>query len=81
MVTTNDILNFAFTHNVFTRKELIANLKSENQIGSPGTFSEQRNRLLKSGQIIRLERGVCKLPNDVRTDFSVVCDYHSSFNI
>jgi hypothetical protein len=73
MVTTNDILNFAFTHRVFTRKELIANLKSENQIGSQGTFSEQLNRLLKSGQLIRFERGVYKLPDDARKDFSVVC--------
>ena len=73
MVTTNDILNFAFTHKVFTRKELIANLKSEDQIGSPGTFSEQLNRLLKSGQLLRIERGVYKLPDDARKDFSVVC--------
>jgi len=73
MITTNDILNFAFTHKVFTRKELIVNLKSENQIGSPGTFSEQLNRLLKSGQLIRIERGVYKLPDDAKKDFSVVC--------
>jgi hypothetical protein len=73
MVTTNDILNFAFTHKVFTRKELITNLKSENQIGSSGIFSEQLNRLLKSGQIIRIERGVYKLPDDAKKDFSVVC--------
>lgn len=46
MVTTNDILNFAFAHKVFTCKELIANLKSEDQIGSPGTLSEQLNHLL-----------------------------------
>lgn len=73
MVTTNDILNFAFTHKVFTRKELIANFKSDDQIGSPGTFSEQLNRLLKSGQLVRIERGVYKLPDDARKDFSVVC--------
>jgi hypothetical protein len=73
MVTTNDILNFAFTHKVFTRRELITNLKSENQIGSPGTLSEQLNRLLKSGQLIRIERGVYKLPDDARKDFSVIC--------
>lgn len=73
MVTTNDILNFALTHKVFTRKELIANLKSEDQVGSPGTFSEQLNRLLKSGQLIRIERGVYKLPDDARKNFSVVC--------
>ena len=73
MVTTNDILNFAFTNKVFTRKELIANLKSEHQIGSPGTLSEQLNRLLKSGQLVRIERGIYKLPDDARKDFSVVC--------
>ena len=73
MITTNDILNFAFTHKVFTRKELIANLKSGNQIGSPGTLSEQMYRLLKSGQLIRLERGVYKLPDDARKNFSAVC--------
>lgn len=73
MVTTNDILNFASKHKVFTRKELIANLKSNVQIGSSGTFSEQLNRLLKSGRLLRIERGVYKLPDDARKDFSVVC--------
>ena len=73
MVTTNDILNYAFTHKLFTRKELIANLMSEDQIASPGTLSEQLNRLLKSGQLIRVQRGIYKLPDDARKDFSVVC--------
>lgn len=73
MVTTNDILNFASTHKVFTRKELIANLKSNHQIGSSGTFSEQLNRLLKTGRLLRIERGVYKLPDDARTNFSVEC--------
>ncbi len=72
MVKTNDILNFAFTHKIFTRKELIANLMSENQIGLPGTLSEQLSRLLKSGQLIRIKRGVYKLPDNARKDFSVV---------
>jgi hypothetical protein len=58
---------------MFSRKELIANLKGVDQIGSPGTLSEQLNRLLKSGQLIRVERGVYKLPNDAKKDFSVVC--------
>jgi len=58
---------------VFTRKELIANFKSDDQIDTPGTFSEQLNRLLKSGQLVRVERGVYKLPDDARKDFSVVC--------
>ena len=73
MVTTNDILNFAFTHKVFTRKELTANLKNGDQVGSPASLSEQLNRLLKSGQIIRIERGVYKLPDNAKKDFSVVC--------
>jgi len=73
MLTTNDILNFAFTHKVFTRKEIIADLKSKNQIGSPGSLSVQMSRLLKSGQLIRKERGIYKLPDDARKDFSVVC--------
>lgn len=73
MGTTNDILKFANTHKVFTRKELITSLKSEDRIGSPGTLSEQLNRLLKSGQLVRVERGVYKLPDDARKDFSVVC--------
>jgi predicted transcriptional regulator of viral defense system len=73
MVTTNDILNFALTHKVFTRKELIASLKSMDHVGTPGTLSEQLNRLLKSGQLIRIERGVYKLPDNIRKDFSVIC--------
>jgi hypothetical protein len=73
MVTTNDILNFAFTHKVFTRKELIANLKSEDQVGSPGTLSEQLNRLIKSGQLVRIDRGIYKSSDVARKDFSVIC--------
>ena len=73
MVTINDILNFANTHNIFTRKELIANFKSPDQIDSPGIYSEQLNRLLKSGQLVRIERGVYKLSDVARKDFSVVC--------
>lgn len=73
MVTINDILNFAITHNIFTRKELIANFKSLDQIDSPGTFSEQLNRLLKSGQLVRVERGVYKIPDDAKKNFSVIC--------
>ena len=73
MITKNDILNFAYTHKVFTREELIANLKSENHIGLPGIFSEQLNRLLKSKQLIRIKRGIYKLSDDVKKNFSVVC--------
>lgn len=73
MVTTNDILNFAFTHKVFSRKDLITNLKIQNQIGYPGPLSEQLNRLLKSGLLIRLERGIYTLPDNAKKDFSIVC--------
>lgn len=73
MVTTNDILNFAIADKVFTRKELIAKLKREDQIGSPGSLSEQLNRLLKSGQLVRIDRGVYKLTDNARKDFSVLC--------
>jgi hypothetical protein len=71
MVTTNDILNFAFTHKVFTRKELITNLKSLNQISTQSSLSEQLNRLLKSGQLIRFERGIYTLPDNAKKNFSI----------
>lgn len=73
MATTNDILHFAFTRKVFTRKALMANFKGGDQKGLPGTFSEQLNRLVKSRQLVRIERGVYKLPDDARKDFSIVC--------
>lgn len=73
MITTNEILNFAFLHKVFTRSELMDDLKNKNQIGSLGVLSEQLNRLLKSGRLIRIERGVYKLPDDAKRDFAVVC--------
>ncbi|PKP36568.1 MAG: hypothetical protein CVT97_08705 [Bacteroidetes bacterium HGW-Bacteroidetes-14] len=73
MASIKDILNFAVAHKIFTRKELITNLKDKDQIGSPGIFSEQLNRLLKSGQLIRVERGVYKLPDEDCRDFSIVC--------
>jgi predicted transcriptional regulator of viral defense system len=73
MVTTNDIINFAFTHKVFTRKELITYLQNVKQINSPSSLSEQLDRLLKSGLLIRLEHGVYSLPDHVKRDFSVVC--------
>ena len=73
MVTTNDILNFAGNHKVFSRKELIANLKSQNQLENPASLSEQLNRLLKSGQLIRLEHGIYTLSDKTKNDFSVVC--------
>ena len=73
LVTTNDIINFAFTHKVFTCKELIANFLNIKQISSPGSLSEQLNRHLKSGLLIWLEHGVYSLPDNARKNFSVVC--------
>ena len=73
MVTTNDIINFAFTHKVFTRKELIADFRNFKQINSAGSLSEQLNRLVKSGLLIRLERGIYSLPDNTKKDFKVVC--------
>lgn len=73
MATTNDILNFAGNHKVFSRKELIANLKSQNQLENPSSLSEQLNRLLNSGQLIRLERGIYTLPDKSKKDFLIVC--------
>jgi predicted transcriptional regulator of viral defense system len=73
MVSTNDILNFASAHKVFTRKELIASLKSSNRISKSGTLSEQINRLLKSGQLVRIERGIYSLSDNAQKDFSVIC--------
>lgn len=73
MIKMNDIVNFAFKHKVFTRKELIVSLRNNEQIGVPGSLSEQLNRLLESGQLIRLERGVYSLPVNALKDFSVVC--------
>lgn len=73
MVTTNNILSFAFTHKVFTRKELIANLKSQDQINSSSSLSEQLARLLKSKLLVRIERGVYALPDNAKKDFYIVC--------
>ncbi|AGY54680.1 hypothetical protein BRDCF_p2053 [Bacteroidales bacterium CF] len=73
MVTTNEILNFALKHKEFSRKELLSDFESRNQIKSPGNLSEQLNRLLKAGQLTRIERGVYKLAKDTGESFSVVC--------
>lgn len=69
MITTAYILNFAFTHKVFTRKELISDLKSQSQKESLSSLSEQLDRLLKSKQLVRLERGVYALSDNARKEF------------
>jgi len=47
------LLHFANAHKVFTRKELIADLKSQASDNVLSTLSEQLDRLLKSNQIVR----------------------------
>jgi len=69
MITTNDILNFAVTHKVFTRKELITHLKNQTKVESLRSLSERLDRLLKSKQLIRLERGVYGLPATSKKGF------------
>ena len=71
MITTADILNFAFTHKVFTRKELISELKSQSQKESLSSLSEQLDRLLKSKQLVRVNRGVYALSDNTRKEFFV----------
>ena len=73
MITTTDILNFAFTHRVFTRKDLIADLKSQAQDNSLSSLSEQLDRLLKSKQLVRIERGVYALSDNAKKVFIIIC--------
>lgn len=79
MVTTSDILSFASSRKFFTRKELIFHLEQEAKLGSPRSLSEQLHRLLKSGQIKRVERGVYTFLEDTRRSFSVVSSEETLF--
>jgi hypothetical protein len=71
MATKNDILNFAFTKKVFTRKELITYLKGFNTEDLLSSLSEQLSRLLKSGQITRIKRGVYTLTGNTKSEFFI----------
>lgn len=73
MVKVSDILCFASSRKVFTRKELLDNIQIRNPEDSSGSFSEQLHRLLKSGQIIRLERGVYAFSEKKKKDFLPTC--------
>jgi len=73
MATVNDILKFANTHKVFTRKDLIRYLTDLKRLDAPSSISEQLNRLLKNGQIIRRARGVYILPTNTKKDFIILC--------
>ena len=73
MATINDILSFAFKNKIFTRQELVVNLRSEDKISSLNSLSEQLNRLLKSHQLVRPKRGVYSLPENTKKDFWIAC--------
>jgi len=73
MVTKNDILKFALAKTVFTRRELLNNLGIASTQNKKGVLSEQLNRLVKSGKLIRVEEGVYKSPEKTSNDFSVLC--------
>ena len=69
MATITDILHFATTNSQFTRKELIAYLEKQNQIVSPNALSIQLDRLLKNNELLRLERGIYRLPATSQRNF------------
>lgn len=75
MITTNEILNFAITQKVFTRKELTDYLKSQIKVESFNSLSEQLNRLLKSKQLVRVKRGVYSLPDSSKRIFIPFVSY------
>jgi hypothetical protein len=69
MATITDILYFAATNSQFTRKELIAYLEKQNQTVSPNSLSIQLDRLLKTNELTRIERGVYTLPSTSHKNF------------
>ncbi|MEI6556085.1 MAG: type IV toxin-antitoxin system AbiEi family antitoxin domain-containing protein [Paludibacter sp.] len=69
MATITDILYFAATNSQFTRKELIAYLEKQKQTVSPNALSIQLDRLLKSNELTRIERGVYALPATSHKNF------------
>lgn len=71
MVTNTDILHFANTNKQFTRKELIVYLKEHQQAVSPNAISIQLDRLVKSNELVRLERGVYAMFPSSKKNFLV----------
>lgn len=69
MATNTDILHFANTNKQFTRKELIVYLKKHQQAVSPNAVSIQLDRLVKSNELVRLERGVYALLPSAHKNF------------
>lgn len=71
MITT-DILHFAATKTQFTRKELIVYLEMLKQPVSPNVVSIQLDRLVKSKELIRMERGIYGLPSSSLKNYTVI---------
>lgn len=69
MATITDILLFAAKNTQFTRKELIAYLEEQNQTVSPNALSIQLDKLIKSNELTRVERGVYGLPPTSQKSF------------
>lgn len=75
MATNTDILHFAASNSPFTRKELITYLEKQKQAVSPNAVWIQLNRLVKSNELTRLERGVYDLPpSSQKTFITIVSD-------
>lgn len=69
MVTNTDILHFAAINKQFTPKELIIFLKKQQHTVSPNALWIQLNRLVKSNELARIERGVYGLPPSSQKTF------------
>lgn len=72
MATNTDILHFAATNSPFTRKELITYLEKQKQAVSPNALWIQLNRLVKSNELTRLERGVYDQPTSSQKTFITI---------
>ena len=81
MVTNTDILFFAAINKQFTRKELIVYLKGQKQAVSPNAIWIQLDRLVKSNELVRVERGVYGLPSNSQKNFiAIVSDEHKQLS-
>jgi hypothetical protein len=68
MATITNILHFAATNKQFTRKELIAYLEKQQMVSS-NAVSIQLDRLVKSNELTRVERGVYGLSATSQKNF------------
>jgi hypothetical protein len=81
MVTNTDILLFAAINKQFTRKELIVYLKEQKQTVSPNAIWIQLDRLVKSNELVRVERSVYGMPSNTQKNFiAIVSDEHKQLS-